>query len=225
MELELEKSDDYLLVRLIYRKLSIPITRKLALTGVTPNQITIFDFLLVILSAILISTGKYEYFIVSAFLIQFSGILDCVDGGLARIKKLESQFGEWFDRVTDKLKELIIYTGLAMAYYQQTKSYDAIVLLLALVSVGYIYNWNLIVTRDTFGNSKGENFKGTVRNISIYTRLNPKDLVYYTHEPLFLISIGLILNQIFFTFLLLILIPSFITLFIWGLVLIKYIRN
>ena len=47
-------------------------------------------------------------------LLQLSIIIDCVDGELARYTRRFSQLGAWLDAVTDRVKEYMVFMGLAI---------------------------------------------------------------------------------------------------------------
>ena len=46
-------------------------------------------------------------------MLQVSIIVDCVDGELARYTRKFSKLGAWLDAVTDRVKEYLVYLGLA----------------------------------------------------------------------------------------------------------------
>jgi phosphatidylglycerophosphate synthase len=52
--------------------------------------------------------------VLAAILLAFFSILDALDGALARVQKTSSLTGMYFDAVSDRVKELIVYTGLAV---------------------------------------------------------------------------------------------------------------
>lgn len=52
--------------------------------------------------------------ILAALLIAVFGLMDALDGALAREQGSASKMGMFFDAVTDRLKEIILYAGLAM---------------------------------------------------------------------------------------------------------------
>lgn len=56
-------------------------------------------------------TGKP---VLAAILIVVFGLLDALDGALARAQGTASKLGMFYDAVTDRLKEVLIYTGLAV---------------------------------------------------------------------------------------------------------------
>ena len=52
--------------------------------------------------------------VLAALLIGIFGLMDALDGALAREQGTASKLGMFFDAVTDRLKETILYAGLAM---------------------------------------------------------------------------------------------------------------
>ena len=88
-----------------------------AKTNITPNQITV-------LSAVLAFVGTY-YFATQAYLpalliAVIAGILDGVDGKLARIKLLSSPFGDRLDHALDVTFEFSWYAAIGWGLYQST---------------------------------------------------------------------------------------------------------
>jgi phosphatidylglycerophosphate synthase len=101
-------------------------------TRVTPNQITLASFMLCILSAYSFLYGTWSYMVFGAFLFEFSYILDCIDGRIARLKGLESRFGAYLDKTTDITKYFIIV--ICIVYGQYISSNDV-----SIFIYGYIF--------------------------------------------------------------------------------------
>lgn len=76
---------------------------------ITPSGITYFGFFAHIPIAILIAEG---YLVAGGLLLIFFGLFDTLDGALARVQGVASPHGMFLDASTDRLKEMIIYTGL-----------------------------------------------------------------------------------------------------------------
>ncbi len=79
----------------------------------TPNQITLISFAIGLLSAYEFSRGDFWSIFTGALLLQLSIIVDCVDGELARYTRRFSQLGAWLDAITDRIKEYLVFFGLA----------------------------------------------------------------------------------------------------------------
>ena len=81
--------------------------------GATPNQVTLLSFAIGLYSAYSFSRGDFWSIFTGAVLLQLSIIIDCVDGELARYTRKFSKLGAWLDAVTDRVKEYMVFLGLA----------------------------------------------------------------------------------------------------------------
>ena len=79
----------------------------------TPNQVTLISFAIGLYSAYAFAQGTFWQIFLGAILLQLSIIIDCVDGELARYTRKFSQLGAWLDAVTDRVKEYMVFMGLA----------------------------------------------------------------------------------------------------------------
>lgn len=79
---------------------------------ITPNMVTWFGFLMHVPIAFLIST---EHSIWAAILLVIFGLFDTLDGELARLQKREGDAGGFLDASTDRMKEVLLYSGAAYA--------------------------------------------------------------------------------------------------------------
>jgi len=96
------------------RKFSKILTWLAVRVGATPNQVTLISFAIGLYSAYSFSLGGFWNLFLGAVLLQLSIIVDCVDGELARYTRKFSQLGAWLDAVTDRVKEYMVFLGLAM---------------------------------------------------------------------------------------------------------------
>ena len=117
--LQLENPNDGLMDTLLNRKLSRPLTRAFLRTPFTPNQVTGLSFLVGLFGAGCFLLGSYGWTLVGALLLQASTVLDCVDGEIARVKMLESPFGEWLDITLDTVVHIAIFIGVGVAVWKQ----------------------------------------------------------------------------------------------------------
>jgi len=85
--------------------------RLLAKTRVTPNQVSWAAFGIAILSFISFVLGQN---IVGGLLVQLSSIVDGVDGDLARLKGMTSEFGGFMDSVLDRYVDILVVLGLTL---------------------------------------------------------------------------------------------------------------
>jgi phosphatidylglycerophosphate synthase len=90
------------------------IARWAARRGLTPNQVTAVSMLLGVLAAAAFATGERWGLVAGAVLLQVAFTTDCVDGQLARFTRTFTPLGAWLDSTFDRLKEWIVYAGLAI---------------------------------------------------------------------------------------------------------------
>ena len=84
---------DSWITRHVNRKISLLVTRRLAATHITPNQITLFNLGLGLAAAACMLNGGYFAALLGALLFLLSSILDGCDGEIARLKFQQSRLG------------------------------------------------------------------------------------------------------------------------------------
>jgi len=63
--------------------------------------------------------GSWEFALIGALLFQFSVIIDCCDGEVARLTFSESKFGQELDIWADNVVHIAIFAGIACGAYLQ----------------------------------------------------------------------------------------------------------
>ena len=117
------------------RRLSVPISKLLVHTGITPNQITIIILLIRILSVIFIYRMQHTYVALGGVLWQFAFIMDLCDGEVARVKLLASKFGAWVDTICDHIANFVLFfVGLLGLYNKTGELYFLIIGFLSIAS-------------------------------------------------------------------------------------------
>ena len=106
------KSHDGPVSRRLNRPLSIRCSRILVRYPVTPNQISLFSFLLSVLATVLFVLDGYAFLVLGGVVAQASSIIDGCDGEVARLKYLSSEYGGWFDAVLDRYADAFLLFGL-----------------------------------------------------------------------------------------------------------------
>lgn len=84
---------------------------KLSRGKITPNHITLVS-LLGHLSVVWALSELRP--ILAAALLAFFGLMDSLDGALARLQKSTSVQGMFYDAVSDRAKEILVYIGIAL---------------------------------------------------------------------------------------------------------------
>jgi len=110
---DLIKPTDGPISRYINRRISTRITAFIVLKGIplTPNQISVFSFILGVIAGIAFIKG---HLILGGVLTQLSSIIDGVDGELARVKNMASKRGGFLDTMLDRLADIAICLGMIL---------------------------------------------------------------------------------------------------------------
>lgn len=152
---------------------------------ITPNSVTWFGFAMHLPIAYLIATGD---FIWAAILLVIFGLFDTLDGELARLQNRVTNNGGFLDASTDRLKEVLLYSGTA--YYFATTAHPkyaalAVAACGASLSVSYV-------------KAKGEAVIGSLKNKIPYTQLNRifSDGFFPFEVRMVVLIVGLLANQL-----------------------------
>lgn len=97
------KPQDNAITRYVYRPVSFPLTRMLAWTPITPNQISYLVGVLVVLGCYLTAHASFGMAIAGTSTMLAASYLDCCDGEIARVKLTSSKYGAWIDTIIDEL--------------------------------------------------------------------------------------------------------------------------
>ncbi len=127
--------------RLLNRPLSIRISRWLADSPVTPNQISLFSFALSLLAAWLFTLGGYAALALGGVLAQLASIVDGCDGEIARLKYLGSDFGGWFDAVLDRYADALLLFGLTWHAWREGGAEPALLLGFAAITGSFMLSY------------------------------------------------------------------------------------
>lgn len=100
------------------------INQKLNPDFISPNMLTSFSLIFGITSAILVYKS---FFLQSAFTWTISYFLDCLDGNFARMHNKCTQFGDTFDHMSDKIREIAMI--LAVIFNKKITTLDKIITL------------------------------------------------------------------------------------------------
>lgn len=111
---QVSKATSGTVARLLNVRISVPISKLIVDTGISPNMVTFFMVLCPGLFAAYLATQPDDYLrlVCAGVLWQLASILDGCDGEIARVKLAETKFGAWFDTVTDNLAYLGGYAAL-----------------------------------------------------------------------------------------------------------------
>jgi phosphatidylglycerophosphate synthase len=133
-----------------YNQISKPFSIILAKTWLTPNQITIISGVFGFYGAYLLTKGQYIDLLYGAIFIQLYTILDLVDGDIARMKNLQSNFGKWLDIIFDKLNDFFIILGLSVGVYLRSGEVVYLYLGIVLMGASFFIQFFMIMNKNIY---------------------------------------------------------------------------
>ncbi len=117
---EKDSSQDYkkedITIR-FYRALARPVVARLEpYTFITPNRLTWFGFLFVILGAglLVVAEDNILLLFLIGFFYWFAAYVDSLDGMLARLRNSTSKNGEWLDSVLEEGKGYLFFLAMGL---------------------------------------------------------------------------------------------------------------
>jgi phosphatidylglycerophosphate synthase len=87
-------------------------------TRVTPNQITLLSYVVaMVAAAMMVFCPGYTGLLLAVLVYEFSYVLDCADGMLARWRGIQSKQGHLLDFLMDELKAFAILAAASVRLY------------------------------------------------------------------------------------------------------------
>jgi 1L-myo-inositol 1-phosphate cytidylyltransferase / CDP-L-myo-inositol myo-inositolphosphotransferase len=114
----LESSSDGWVDRYLNRQFSPWFSRRFLCVPLTPNQVTVIAFAIGLVAAMGFAHGSWYGGVVGALLLQWSAVIDCCDGEVARLTFSESTNGYYLDITCDNIVHLAVFAGIAWSSYQ-----------------------------------------------------------------------------------------------------------
>lgn len=102
------------------KRILMPFLKLVLKTPLTPNIISLIGVMVSLLSGYFFAQGAYLYSLLGAFLALVSGLLDHVDGSVARLKSKESAFGAHFETVCDFIFYFVFGVGITVGLYRNS---------------------------------------------------------------------------------------------------------
>ena len=103
-----------------------PVGDRLRRMGITADALTVFGLLCSIATALLIASGHFVWAVVGLIV---SGVSDLLDGAIARGSGQASPRGAFFDSVTDRVSDALLFGGAAWYLLGTGSPYNAILAL------------------------------------------------------------------------------------------------
>ena len=172
------KTRDGPVSRHLNRPVSRWLSRHLARTALTPNQISLISWVLSCIAAGLMAMNGYPALAAGGVLAQLASIIDGCDGEIARLKHSQSEFGGWFDAVLDRYADAVLLVGLMWHDFAAAGTSLSILLGFAAIVGSFLNSY----TADKYDSLMAQRLQGAV-----YFRLG-RDV------RVFIIMLGALLN-------------------------------
>ncbi len=90
-------------------------------TPITPNQVTFLSAVVAAgACAMFALLPGYAWLVAAALVFEFSFVLDCADGMLARLRKIASPLGHLLDFLMDELKAMLLIACVTVRIWRET---------------------------------------------------------------------------------------------------------
>ena len=114
-------------------------------TSITPIHVTVW---FIISGLIAIVCMLYGYYWATAFFLILKSVLDAADGELARVKKMPSYTGRYFDSIADIILNFFIF--MALWHITNTSLIYALIAFVGIQLQGTLYNYYYVILRNKF---------------------------------------------------------------------------
>ena len=124
-----------------------PVIKVFIKIGITPNMITSMGLFLNLIAAVILIIGAemgarndHTFVAYSGIVILFAGLMDMVDGRLARMGNMAGPFGALYDSVLDRYSEMIMFLGICyylVAFDYLLSSIFAFIAMIGSIMVSY----------------------------------------------------------------------------------------
>ena len=118
----LTKKTDGLVSRYCNRFFSKAVTRWLVRWNISPNTVTTVVFLLGLLCCFLVISADPVSILAAGLLFQIASILDGCDGEISRLTFKGSDFGAWYDTITDNIRYALFVFCCGIGAYRSSHS-------------------------------------------------------------------------------------------------------
>lgn len=129
-----KNSRSSLWVQLWVRKASFPVTYVFINSGWSANMVSVLSWIVIFVAAVLLCIDNFWSMFAGVILTNFWLVLDCVDGNIARVKKVKTFMGDFFDAIAGYGPFSFTVIGLGVAAYHTTflvpDAYKVILILL-----------------------------------------------------------------------------------------------
>ncbi|HXU04050.1 MAG TPA: CDP-alcohol phosphatidyltransferase family protein [Polyangia bacterium] len=152
-----QKPNDIVWNRFVARPLAAAVVAAIAPTGITPNQVTFLTLpVFVAGAAVLALLPSWGALLGAAAIMEFSYVLDCADGQLARLKGTSSPVGAHLDFLMDELKAFTLIAAIAVRLWMPAQDPRWLIEgLLGLLTVAAAISLTTFVRRPEYAAATG----------------------------------------------------------------------
>ncbi|SPD76256.1 CDP-alcohol phosphatidyltransferase [uncultured Desulfobacterium sp.] len=105
--------------------------------GITPNSLTVTGL-------IINGIGAYLYYLgllkTAGVIILFAGMLDMLDGAVARAGNSQSKSGGFVDSVVDRYSDFLIFGGV-LAFFARANNFSGVIITLAIICGSFMVSY------------------------------------------------------------------------------------
>lgn len=152
---------------------SLKISSLLVRTSITPNALTLLGLIIGLFSAWQFAQGNYWGGVFGGLAFVGTAIWDCCDGDVARLKFMESDFGETLDTTCDNLNNIFAFTGIMIGVALTSGFLHALIPFILLGAGGGLIFYFIYYPKG----EKGSFFQGTWI-YDVIQHLASRDFVY-----------------------------------------------
>jgi CDP-diacylglycerol--glycerol-3-phosphate 3-phosphatidyltransferase len=116
--------------RIAARWITEPLNAALVKSRLKPNALTWCALAISLIAAATIATNHP---IISGFLVLISGLLDILDGALARLTNQATRFGALLDSTFDRISDAVLLLGVLALYIRSGGGTEIVLIFLALI--------------------------------------------------------------------------------------------
>ena len=99
---------------LVTDPVAIPLSRLLATLRANPNVLTIISLISGLATGVLFAFGCWIWAVV---FFEFAFLLDCMDGKIARLRQITSEFGANLDVLAERPRKPVAFLGIGIYFY------------------------------------------------------------------------------------------------------------
>lgn len=121
---------------LFFRRLSMPLSLRLAETRVMPIHLTLTGLAFGLAGAGMLWFGTYAFVVAGALMIVIAKVLDAADGEVARAKHLDTPLGYVVDGLSDRFRDTAVILGAGIGVHRG--GYDLALEWTIAAVVGYL---------------------------------------------------------------------------------------